>query len=402
MKILQVFSRYEQFGGEEASVRQIGTAIRTKHEVLTFYGSTKEMLGKGFADKIQAPLKAIWNRKAFRSLRQLQAKEQFDVWLIHNVFPGLSPSVYDAARVCRVPVIQYLHNYRFACVNGFLLNHGKPCLRCLNGNFWPAVQTRCWRESRVACATMGVSLVRLRAAGVFRQIAHWIAISHAQKRIHTRIGIPEEKISVLHHFYDGPQTQSQVHGDDVLFVGRLSPEKGVRLLIDTWLEEKIEDRCLWIVGEGPIRGELEQRARNCANIKFTGFLSGPELEAVWHKAALTVVPSIWEEAFGRVIIESWAHGVPVLAARTGALPELVESTGAGWLFDSNSPGNLGQMLRFILADESSLSAVAAKCRAAAASFPYEGWLRRMDQILGGVVPTPRVRPDSGDFSLEIS
>ena len=254
MKILQVFSRYEQFGGEEASVRQIGAAIRTKYEVLPFYSSTKEMLGEGFIGKIQAPLKAIWNGKVFRSLRQLQATEQFDVWLIHNVFPGLSPAVYDAARVCRVPVIQYLHNYRFTCVNGLLLNHGEPCLRCLNGNFWPAVQTHCWRESRVACAAMGVSLVRLRAVGVFGQIAHWIAISHAQKRIHTRIGIPEEKISVLHHFYDGPQTQGQAHGDDMLFVGRLSPEKGVRLLVDTWLEEKIEDRCLWIVGEGPIRG----------------------------------------------------------------------------------------------------------------------------------------------------
>ena len=339
MKILQVFSRYEQFGGEEASVRQIGAAIRTKYEVLPFYSLTRRCWVKASSVKSRAPLKAIWNGKVFRSLRQLQATEQFDVWLIHNVFPGVSPAVYDAARVCRVPVIQYLHNYRFTCVNGLLLNHGEPCLRCLNGNFWPAVQTHCWRESRVACAAMGVSLVRLRAVGVFRQIAHWIAISHAQKRIHTRIGIPEGKISVLHHCYDGPQTQGQAHGDDVLFVGRLSPEKGVRLLVDAWLEEKIEDRCLWIVGEGPIRGELEQRARNCANIKFTGFLNGPELEAVWHKAALTVVPSVWRNPLaessssrGRTAYRSWRPGTEHFRS---------------W---SNRPGPVG--LRFKFARES--------------------------------------------------
>jgi glycosyltransferase involved in cell wall biosynthesis len=381
VKILQIFNRYEQFGGEEACVQEMETALRTRHEVLTFYGSTKELLGVGLVDKIQAPLKAIWNRNAFLLLRKLQLAEKFDVWLVHNVFPGLSPAVYDAARECCVPVVQYLHNYRFTCVNGLLLNHGELCFRCLNGNFLPAVQTRCWRESSVAGAVMGISLVRLRVVGVFRQVAHWIAISHAQKSIHVRIGIPEEKISVLYHFYGGPKTHYQGHGGDVLFLGRISPEKGVRLLVDAWLDEKIEDRCLWIVGDGPIRGELEQRARNCATIKFTGFLTGQALESVWREAALAIVPSLWEETFGRVLIESWAHGVPVLAARIGALPELIESTGAGCLFDPGSSSSLRQKLRFLLTDPAALSTVAAKCRTAVASFSREDWLTRMEQIL---------------------
>jgi glycosyltransferase involved in cell wall biosynthesis len=381
MKILQIFNRYEHFGGEEACVQEMEAALRTKNEVLTFYGSTKEFLGVGLIDKVQASLKAIWNRNAFLNLCKLQAVEKFDVWLVHNVFPGLSPAVYDAARECRVPVVQYLHNYRFTCVNGFLLNHGESCLRCLNGNFLPAVQTRCWHESSVAGAVMGVSLVRLRVVGVFRQVFHWIAISHAQKRIHVRIGIPEEKISVLYHFYAGPRMHQQEHGADVLFIGRLSPEKGIRLLVDAWLDETIEDRRLWIVGDGPIRGELEQRAQNCPNIKFTGFLTGPAMESVWREVALAVVPSIWEETFGRVLIESWAHGVPVLAARIGALPELIESTGAGWLFDPASSSGLRQKLRLILTDPVNFSAVAVKCWPAVARFSREDWLTRMERIL---------------------
>jgi glycosyltransferase involved in cell wall biosynthesis len=388
MKILQVFSRYEHFGGEEACVQEMESALRTRHEVLTFYGSTKEFLGTGFVNAIQAPIKAIWNRNAFQMLQKLQATEQFDVWLVHNVFPALSPAVYDAARECGVRVIQYLHNYRFTCVNGFLLNHGELCFRCLNGNFLPAVQTRCWHESSLAGAAMGISLVRLRLAGVFRQVAHWIAISHAQKRIHARIGIPKEKISVLYHFYDGPKTHQEEHGGDVVFVGRISPEKGVKLLMDAWLEAKIAGRCLRIVGDGPIRGELEQRAQNCENIKFTGFLTGPALESVWRAASLTIVPSVWEETFGRVLIESWAHGVPVLAARIGAFPELIEATGAGWLFDPTSTNSLAQNLRSILTDPVSFSAVAAKCGTAVASFSREEWLTGMERILQKVTRTP--------------
>ena len=388
MKILQVFNRYEYFGGEEACVQEVEAALRTRHEVSTFYGSTKEFLGVGLANTIQAPLKAIWNRHAFQTLRKLQLTDRFDVWLVHNVFPGLSPAVYDAARECDVPVVQYLHNYRFTCVNGFLLNHGQLCFRCLNGNFLPAVQTRCWHESSVAGAVMGISLVRLRLVGVLRQVAHWIAISHAQKRIHARIGIPEEKISVLYHFYDGPKGDQQEYGGDVLFLGRISPEKGVRLLVDAWLKEKIEGRCLWIVGDGPMRGELEERARNCANIKFTGFLSGQALELVWRKAALAVVPSVWEETFGRVLIESWAHGVPVLAARIGALTELIESTGAGWLFDPSSTSSLGQKLRLILTDPAALSSVAGRCRTAIARFSRKDWLTGMEGILRTATRTP--------------
>jgi glycosyltransferase involved in cell wall biosynthesis len=381
MKILQIFSRYQQFGGEESSVKDIGDALRSRHKLEVFSGSTKEMMGKGLFGKIRAPMKAIWNRQVYKKLSEIQAVQRFDLWLVHNVFPGLSPAVYDAARVADVPVVQYLHNYRFACVNGFLLNHGEPCVRCLNGNFFPAVQTRCWHESRIAGATMGVSLVRLRTVGVFEQVAHWIAISQAQKTIHTRIGIPEQKISVLYHFYDGPKFNDRGPGRDVLFVGRLSTEKGVAILIDAWLRSGITDRCLWIVGDGPIRAELEARAGRRSNIQFAGFLRGDQLRERWLNAAVAVVPSVWEEAFGRVLIESWAHGVPVLAARSGALPELVGATGAGWLFDPQSPADLAHALRSVLMNEAVLLKVAAKCREAISKFSREKWLTAIEGVL---------------------
>ena len=388
MKILQIFNRYEQFGGEEACVTEMESALREKHEVFTYYGSTREMLGTGLMNKVQAPLKAIWNPKAYAQLRSLQASEKYDAWLVHNVFPGLSPSVYDAARRSEVPVIQYLHNYRFTCVNGFLLNHGEPCQRCLSGNFLPAVATRCWHESRAACATMGLSLTRLRAAGVFNQVAHWIAISEAQKAIHTRIGIPERKISVVYHFFEGSIAERSQGGADLLFVGRLSPEKGVGALIKAWVRSPVQGRKLIIAGDGPLRSELEKEAAGRNDVQFTGFLTGAGLEAIWKRAALTVVPSIWEEPFGRVVLESWAAGVPVLAARVGALPELIEKSGAGWLFEPKIPEDLSLQLGRILSDQASLLEAATKAHSAVRRFDRATWMKQVEEVLQtAVIPS---------------
>jgi len=384
MKILQIFNRYSYYGGEEGWVKTIANALRSHHHIQNLYGSTETMLGTTFFSKAVAPLKAIWNWDAFDKVIELQNVEKFDLWIVHNVFPGLSPAIYDAARKLDVPVLQYLHNYRFGCINGFLLNHGKPCTLCLSGSFLPAVQTRCWHESRVACATMGISMTCLRTAGVLQQVAHWVAISHAQKAIHTRIGIPAEKISVLHHFYDQPVMRADRPGRDVLFVGRLSQEKGVETLIDAWKQAGIRDRDLVIAGEGPMQPQLEERARSVPNIRFTGFLKTEELEQAWLNAAVSVVPSIWEEPFGRVVLESWGHGVPVLAARIGALPELTEKGDTGWLFDPTSSESLSQALRTVLADESALAAAAAKCHEAVSKFSKENWITAMNTILESV------------------
>jgi glycosyltransferase involved in cell wall biosynthesis len=234
-------------------------------------------------------------------------------------------------------------------------------------------------------------------------VAHWIAISRAQREIHIQFGIPGERTTVLYHCYRGPLLSRALRGRDVLFVGRLSPEKGVEILIEAWRKMAIRDRLLWIVGDGPLRGQLEELAQSCPNIRFTGPLHGEQLSERWLSAAISVVPSIWEEPFGRVLTESWAHGVPVVAARIGALPELIELAGAGWLFDAGSSTSLANVLQRLLSDESAISTVAAKCHETVSKFSEEDWLDRIDVILERVqgsigVPacaTPRRAAPSG-------
>lgn len=355
-RILQVFSRYREFGGEEGCVYRIGDALQEDFEVDYFVTSSEEAFSGGVLNKGISTLKAFSNWSAVRELRQYQQLGNFDFLLVHNVFPAMSPAVYQLAFELGVPVVQYLHNYRFGCVNGFFLNHGEPCQRCLNGNFIPAFQTACWHESHLQSGIMGMITARARGMNLFNRIHHWIAISQAQKSEHVAMGIPPEKITVIPHFYEHEQDPPLYPEEgDVLFVGRLSAEKGVDRLLRAWQLTQKCGRILWIVGEGPERERLESMSRELAleNVRFTGFLSHTEMIGIWERAACSIVPSIWKEPFGMVVLEAWARGRPVIAHRIGALSEIISHGEDGMLVAKDDSQELADAIQAILSNAAS-------------------------------------------------
>jgi glycosyltransferase involved in cell wall biosynthesis len=346
-KILQVFSRYEYYGGEESSVYRIGDALQQLFEVEYFLASTAEFLNASILKKAALPLRIFHNSDVLRRLRRFQEIGHFNLWQIHNVFPAMSPAIYMEAFNRGIPIVHYLHNYRFGCANGFLLNHGQPCRRCIHGNFWPAVANKSWHDSRIASAALGSVLYYTRKRGLFEKVCRWIAISHAQKAIHVEMGIPAENIEVIYHFYEKkglpPKPAPNGHA---LFIGRLSPEKGVGQLLEAWRILDRKDKQLVIVGEGPELPALQAFAQKnqLSNVVFTGFLPANAQAEVWANAAFSVVPSIWEEPFGMVVLESWANARPVIAHQIGALPELVTPGETGLLSPAFRPDLLAANL----------------------------------------------------------
>lgn len=350
-RILQFFSRYKEYGGEEGSVYRIGDALTLKYDVGTFLASSSDLFFGGTLTKGIGALKAFSNWSLIKQLRHYQKIGQYDCWVIHNVFPAMSPSVYSLAFELRVPVIQYLHNYRMGCVNGLFMNHGEPCQRCMHGNFLPALQTACWHDSHLQSGMMGAIMMRTRGMDLFHRIHHWVAISEAQRQEHLGMGIPADKITVIPHFLESTeQPLAYPEQGDVIFVGRLSQEKGVHQLLLAW--EKIHDcgRKLWIVGDGPERGRLEAMVQSLAlrNVYFTGFLEHSSMREIWEKAACSVVPSVWKEPFGMVVLEAWAKGRPVVAHRLGALPELIDEGSNGTLVPPDSPQDMAAAILKIL------------------------------------------------------
>ena len=331
LRVLRIFGRYREYGGEEAAARRIHETLKPYMDAEWFESSTDAMLGDSLAQRVCAPFQAVHNASIARQLRRLQADRKFDAWEIHNVFPSLSPSVYATGIRLGVPLIQYLHNYRMSCVNGMFLNHGEPCLRCIDGNFLPAVQTICWRNSRIACGFTGVALNRIRRLDIFRNIKGWIALSEAQKNLHVRMGIPAERIRVVPHFFEIAENGVTPIREDgyALFLGRLSPEKGVAQLLEAWAYVKSPGARLVIAGKGPEEEKLRTLARDkgLSNVEFRGFVPAEGKNELWAGARFLVAPSIWEEPFGLVVLEAWAHGRAVLASNRGSFPEMIDSGG---------------------------------------------------------------------------
>jgi glycosyltransferase involved in cell wall biosynthesis len=390
LRILQIFSRYIHFGGEESSVFRIGDALQDKHDVEYFIGSTKDLLGYDMQSKIRAPFNAYYNLPIANRLRKYQEVGKFDLWQIHNVLPGLSPSVYQTAFDLKVPVVHYLHNYRMGCTNGFFLNHGQPCERCLGGNFWPAFQTACWQNSRLISGLMGLILRRVRSIGTFHKVAAWISISDFQKNKHAAMGIPADRIHNIHHFFESsaPPPSTPASGD-TLFLGRLSREKGVDLLLRAWAKVRNANRRLVIAGTGPEESSLKNLASDLslANVVFTGFLNAEQQASLWSNSSALVVPSIWDEPFGMVVLEAWAKERPVVAYAKGALPELIHHGVNGLLADPFSVDDLAKNIQELI-DKPELGPRLGKAGNLRLKDEFNRtlWLSRIESVYQKVVP----------------
>ena len=261
------------------------------------------------------------------------------------------PSVYQTAFDLKVPVVHYLHNYRMGCTNGFFLNHGQPCERCLNGNFWPAFQTACWRNSRLISGFMGLILRRVRSVGTLQNVAAWVALSQAQRSKHIAMGIPQDRIHVVPHFYEpkGAPIPPCPNGN-VLFLGRLSPEKGVDHLLRAWELVQSKGRKLIIAGDGPEKERLQNQARELglADVEFVGFLDREQQRAVWAKTAFSVIPSIWSEPFPLTFLESWTQDRTFVANRLGAMAEVVTEGKDGLLAEPFSAESLSSKIQQLI------------------------------------------------------
>ena len=334
---------------------RIGEVLAERFDVDYFIASSEEMMKRS---RLIIPLLAYRNLPVLERLKQYQVLGRFDFWQIHNVFPAISPGAYTLAEKLDVPIIHYLHNYRMGCVNGYSFIKGKDCQKCAGGNYIHGALGKCWRNSYAQSTAMAIMLTDMRRRNLFKQVRRWIAISHAQKEAHVRFGLPEDRIDVVHHFLerdpalDVPEFPTDGY---CLFIGRLSPEKGVDRLLDAW-SQLGKNRRLVIAGDGPEMASLRQQADRLRleNVTFAGFVKGDAQRKLWAGAAFSVVPSLWQEPFGMVILEAWSQGRALVAHRIGALPELITDGVNGFLADPDDAGDLAAKLESAFQEGSSL------------------------------------------------
>jgi glycosyltransferase involved in cell wall biosynthesis len=225
-----------------------------------------------------------------------------------------------------------LHNYRLMCANGQLFRDGDICEECVGSSPWPGVRHRCYRGSAALSVPAAGTIALHRRLGTWqRQVDLFLVLNEFARTRFIRIGIPPERIRVKPNFVvdPGPRTIPAGRSATVLYVGRLSREKGVDKLLEAWRllgETPLE---LAIVGDGPLRMELERRA--VPGIRFEGRLGPEDVRRRMLAARVLVLPSVWYEGQPMAVLEALAAGLPVLASSVGGMPELLGQVGTEWL-----------------------------------------------------------------------
>ena len=334
--------------------------------------------------------KTIWNSETFRDLERLMKAERPAVVHVHNTLPVVSPAVYYSARAAGVPVVQTLHNYRILCAGATLFRAGQVCEACISRVIAaPAVRHACYRGSRAASAAVATMTGVHWLLGTWtRRVDLFLALSDFARRKFIEGGLPADKVRVKPNFTGDPAVQAHP-GDYALFVGRLSPEKGIGTLLKAW--EHVGTRIrLRVIGDGPQRPLVEAAAQANHAIEYLGSRDRSEVIAAMQGARFLVFPSEWYETFGLAIIEAYAVGIPVVASELGVMASLVSHQATGLHFRAGDSMSLVAQLEWALDHPDRMRAMGkAARREYEARYTPETNYRLLMDVYGTVTGSPR-------------
>ena len=251
---------------------------------------------------IKGAVCTVANPFAARAVAKICREFKPDVVHFHNTFPLISPLVVRTASKY-APVVMTLHNYRTMCAAGVPTRGGRVCSLCLDKRcVWDGVKHRCYRGSLLATLSLAVNIAIYRRL-LPKWVSRFIVLSEFQKRKMVEYGWPEEKIVVKGNFISRVERVERVEKkDQIVYVGRLSEEKGVETLI------KAFKLCNY----------------NGGGIIFLGLRSSGEVRCIMRESKMVVLPSEWWETFGLTMVEAMQTGTPVVVSNLGALPEIVK------------------------------------------------------------------------------
>lgn len=291
-------------------------------EVLPFIRSSDEIPSMSKAAKALLPISPIWAPRAQQDLSRLLTEHRPDVLHLHNPYPLISPWVVRTAHRHGVPVVQTVHNYRQVCSSGIYFRDGVICQDCKGRALGvPAIRHRCYRDSAAQSALMATTLAVHR--GTWRSVDRFIALTSAIADHLRDYGIPDDRIVVKPNAVPDPGRPAPL-GDGFLYMARLSPEKGVDLLLDAWRRHPVGTLgTLRIAGDGELRALVEAAAAERPDVVYLGQLDRAGVRAAVEASAVVIAASMWHDVLPTVIIEALASGRPVLGTALGGIPYLV-------------------------------------------------------------------------------
>ena len=341
MKILLIHSYYQLRGGEDAVFEQEYALLKKEHDVqkISFQnkGGLKGALQFGFS---------AWNISASQRVRAAIKECAPDIVHIHNWHFASGPIIIRTAKKMGIPVVMTLHNYRLLCPSATLLENGKIFLASLQTKFpWQAVKKKVYRNSLLLTFWLAFVIWFHKLIGTWQLVDRYIALTGSGRSVFvdSNIHISADRIVVKPNFVEPPYFYSEHKEDYFVFVGRLSEEKGIRLLLSAFKKSNYR---LKILGDGPLAYEVIEACSHAKNIEWLGHLKKHDVIQTIKKSTALIFPSIWFETFGLVLVESLALGTPLIAANIGSASEIVKDAINGLHFEAGNSDSLLEKLQY--------------------------------------------------------
>jgi len=349
MKVLVVHNRYQQRGGEDAVVDAETRLLAANGVEVQRFDADNDAI-QSVVTKIQVSFGQFGLPTAAQArFRSALSAFRPSVVHVHNWFPTLSPSLFNICYRENVPVVHTLHNYRLLCVNATLFRDGHVCEDCVGTTLrTPGVLHSCYRGSTAGSAVATGGMLTHWSLGTWnRSIDRFVALTEFARQKLIEGGLPSDKVIVKPNFVDPDPGPGEGRGGYFLFVGRLTEEKGIRVLLDCWKDGQ-DLPTLKIAGTGPLENEVRAAVGTMPNVEWLGARSSEEVLGLMADASALLCPSQWYEGMPRVVIESLAVGTPIIASSIGCYPEMIVDGETGALFHTGDAVALRSRLRDLL------------------------------------------------------
>jgi glycosyltransferase involved in cell wall biosynthesis len=339
LKVLLIHTHYLQKGGEDV-------VFASEQELLSGSEQVRSLAFRnrpGWRGGLQF-LFSIWNVGASRELRKAIDQFQPDIVHIHNLHFAIGPIAISTIKKFNIPVVLTIHNYRLLCPSATLLHGNKLFTDSVYASFpWSAIRNKVYRNSYIQTFWLAVVTWFHRWIHTWHKVDAYIVLTDFAKTLFasSTVRIPEDKFVVKPNFvwqqaFDGEKRRSHF-----LFVGRLSEEKGIKLILEAFQKTDFE---IYIVGDGPLRELVRTRCSENKNIHYMGNLSRADVLNELRKCSALIFPSIWYEGMPMTIIEAFSMGTPVIASNIGAMASMIRHGHTGIHFTAGSVLSLKEQL----------------------------------------------------------
>lgn len=381
MKILLVNKFYYRRGGDCIYTLNLEELLKAHgHEVSVFamqhpdnlpnkwsHFWPSEIEVRSSSNIMETLVRPFGSNEVKRKFREMLDNFQPDVVHANIIHTHLSPIIMEIAKARGIRTVWTMHEYKLLCPRYVCFNEGKTCELCfLHGGFkrWydllGCVRYKCMKGSLAYSLIGYMEALCWNPLRLQNMTDAFICPSQFMAETMARGGFSSSKIHVIPHYINTGKcdVNNYIKDDYYCYFGRLSEEKGLHTLIDA--ANKIPERNLVIVGDGTMRSDLQDRALE--HIRFVGALEWNGLKQVVSRARFTVVPSEWYEVGPLTALESLCLGTPVLGARIGNIPLLIDEPTTGLTFKSGDVEDLYSQIRQMFGMNFSYEEVAVTSR----------------------------------------